>query len=35
MITVFNAQNYAQQWFFDKAFAILKAKGKLNDQELK
>lgn len=35
MITVFNAQNYAQQWFFDKAYAILAAKGKLNDQELK
>lgn len=35
MITVFNAQNYAQQWFFDKAFAILKAKGLLNAQELK
>ena len=35
MITVFNSQNYAQQWFFDKAFAILKAKGLLNEQELK
>lgn len=35
MITVFNAQNYAQQWFFDKAFAILKAKGLLNEQELR
>lgn len=34
MITVFNTQNYAQQWFFDKAFATLKAKGKLSDQEL-
>lgn len=29
MITVFNADNYAQQWFFDKAFAVLKAKGNI------
>lgn len=27
MITVFDAQNYAQQWFFDKAFTELKNKG--------
>lgn len=33
MITVFNAQNYAQQWFFDKAFALLWEKGKLNQAE--
>lgn len=35
MITVFNAQNYAQQWFFDKAFALLKAKELLNADEEK
>lgn len=35
MITVFNAQNYAQQWFFDKAFALLESKKLLNNTELK
>lgn len=35
MITVFNAQNYAQQWFFDKAFALLKGKNLLNADEIK
>lgn len=35
MITVFNPSNYAQQWFFDKAFAVLKAKGKLTEDEEK
>ena len=35
MITVFNAQNYAQQWFFDKAFALLENKKLLNNTELK
>ena len=35
MITVFNAQNYAQQWFFDKAFALLKGKNLLNAEEVK
>lgn len=35
MITVFNAQNYAQQWFFDKAFALLESKKLLNNDEIK
>lgn len=35
MITVFNAQNYAQQWFFDKAFALLESKKLLNSDEIK
>lgn len=35
MITVFNAQNYAQQWFFDKAFALLEGKNLLNADEIK
>ena len=35
MITVFNSKNYAQQWFFDKAFALLEAKHKLSEKELK
>ena len=35
MITVFNAQNYAQQWFFDKAFALLEGKNLLNADEKK
>lgn len=35
MITVFDSSNYAQQVFFDKAFAYLKAKGEiLNPAEL-
>lgn len=34
MITVYNAQNYAQQWFFEKAFASLAAIGKLTDKEI-
>ena len=34
MITAYNAQNYAQQWFFEKAFASLAAIGKLTDKEI-
>jgi hypothetical protein len=34
MITVYNAQNYAQQWFFEKAFASLAAIGKLTAKEI-
>lgn len=33
MITVFNAKNIAQQWFFQKAFATLKDKGVLTQAE--
>ena len=37
MITVYNANNYAQQWFFDKAYAVLKSKGEgwLTEEEIK
>lgn len=34
MITVFNAENYAQQWLFSKAFSALKAKNLLTEKEL-
>jgi hypothetical protein len=34
MITVFDAKNYAQQWLFEKAFASLKNKGMLNEDEI-
>lgn len=34
MITVYNANNIAQQWYFKKAFAILAGKGVLSDKEL-
>lgn len=33
MITAYNAQNYAQSWFLEKAFAELKASGKLTPDE--
>lgn len=33
MITVYNSQNYAQSWFLEKAFAELKASGKLTPDE--
>lgn len=35
MITVYNSQNYAQSWFLEKAFAELKASGKLTPDEQK